>query len=145
MLLNPNATVNEKRKNKVGELKDERHVLFVDDEEDLLVASEALLKRLGFKVTGVTSGADALAALSRAPDAFDVLVTDLFMPGMDGQALIEQVRIIRADMPVVLLSGMGDAIDQDVLDALAPVRVMGKPVRRDDLANAIRQVMEKSC
>ena len=126
-------------------LEDERHVLFVEDEEDLLIASETLLKRLGFKVTGLTSGADALAALSQSPHAFDVLVTDLFMPGMDGQALIEQARIIRADMPVVLLSGMGDAIDQDILDALAPVRVMGKPVRRDDLADAIRQVMGESC
>jgi CheY-like chemotaxis protein len=118
------------------------HVLFVEDEEDLLAASEALLRHLGFRVTGVTNGNDALAALSQAPEAFDVLVTDLFMPGMDGQALIERVRAIRVDMPVVLLSGMGDALDPEVLDGLAPVRVMGKPIRRDALANAIHDVLK---
>ena len=122
-------------------LQDEPHILFVDDERELLEASAIQLQRLGLQVTGALSGTDALTALSRTPHAFCVLVTDLFMPGMDGRELIEQARSIRADLPVILLSGMGDAIDQDILDAMAPVHVMGKPIRIVDLVDIVRQIV----
>lgn len=119
---------------------DRPHVLFVDDEKELLLASELQMRHLGLTVTGATGGADALAAFSQAPFAFDILVTDLFMPGMDGRTLIERVRAIRPDLPVVLLSGMGDAIDEDLLDAVAPVHVMGKPIRIAALVDIVRKL-----
>lgn len=119
----------------------EPRILFVDDEKELLEASAIQLQRFGWQVTGAFSGTDALAALSQNPDAFCVLVTDLFMPGMDGRELIEWARAIRADLPVILLSGMGDAIDQDILDAMAPVQVMWKPLRIAELVDVVKQLV----
>ena len=118
------------------------HVLFVEDEPDLLTTSVMLLERLGFRVTGVTSGTDALTALARGDAGFDILITDYFMPGMDGLTLIREARQVCGNLPVIVLSGMGTAIDQAILDPLAPVRVLGKPARREDLVTAIWQAVD---
>ena len=85
---------------------------------------------------------EALAELARDPYAFDVLVTDLLMPIMDGQELIGQARRIRADLPVILLTGMREAVDPATMDTLGPIRVMGKPLRMADLVHAVRELMD---
>jgi len=117
-------------------------VLFVEDELDLLTTSVILLERLGFRVTGVTSGAEALSALAGGGAGFDIMITDYFMPGMDGLTLIREARQVCGNLPVIVLSGMGTALDQALLDLLAPVRVLGKPARREDLVTAIWQAVD---
>ncbi len=122
--------------------QDGPRVLFLDDERELLAASEVQLRHLGLRVTGHTNGVEALAELARDPYAFDVLVTDLLMPIMDGQELIGQARRIRADLPVILLTGMREAVDPATMDTLGPIRVMGKPLRMADLVHAVRELMD---
>ena len=78
-----------------------KQVLYLDDDEALVVMTMRLLERQGYRVAGYTDSAEALQALRADPGRFDLVVTDYNMPGMSG---IEVARI-RPDLPVALISG----------------------------------------
>jgi EAL domain-containing protein (putative c-di-GMP-specific phosphodiesterase class I) len=78
-------------------------VLLVDDDPRVLETFARILERVGYLVQGVVSGAAASAALARA--TFDVVVTDIRMPGLDGIALLKSIRDTDSDLPVVVITG----------------------------------------
>ncbi|MET0169649.1 MAG: sigma-54 dependent transcriptional regulator [Aliihoeflea sp.] len=81
-------------------------VLFVDDDAAMRQSVEQYLRLSGFQLTAVPG---AVAALERlTPDYPGILVSDLKMPGMDGMELLDRVRAIDAELPVVMITGHGD-------------------------------------
>lgn len=80
-------------------------VLYVDDDEVMLVMVEGLLLRAGHQVVTVAGAAPALALLQEQPDAIDVLVTDYNMPGISGLELAVAVQALLPDLPIILSSG----------------------------------------
>src|SRR2546423_12460683 len=79
-------------------------VLLVDDDPRVLETFARILERVGYEVQGVVSGSAAVAALGRS--SFDVVVTDIRMPGVDGIALLKAVRDRDAELPVVVVTGV---------------------------------------
>jgi two-component system, cell cycle sensor histidine kinase and response regulator CckA len=82
-----------------------QHVLYLDDEESLVLLVTRTLERLGYQVSGYTQAAAALAAVRTDPTQFDLVVTDLNMPGTSGLEVAREVARLRPDLPVVLASG----------------------------------------
>ena len=82
-----------------------RHLLYVDDEAMLVELVRAWFEPRGYKVTGCMLAAEALDAVRADPTGFDVVVTDYNMPGMSGLQLAQALARIRANLPVVLVSG----------------------------------------
>lgn len=80
-------------------------LLVVDDEVRLMTALRDTLRDHGYEVTGATTGEEALEALRAAP--FDVLLTDLMMPEMNGIALLETALEIDASLVVIMMTGHG--------------------------------------
>ena len=80
-------------------------LLVVDDEGPLMSALCMTLRDEGYAVTGVTAGADALKAL--APGAFDLIMTDLMMPDMDGITLLTEALVIDPGLAVIVMTGHG--------------------------------------
>jgi CheY-like chemotaxis protein len=83
-------------------------ILLVDDNQGGLRARKCVLEEQGFEVTACCCPRDALAEFERSE--FQLLITDYCMPAMTGGELIQQVRGIRPEMPVILLSGKVDAL-----------------------------------
>jgi two-component system, NtrC family, response regulator AtoC len=83
----------------------ERRVLVVDDDPEVRQLIEAALRDVGFEISLAGSGEEALALI--AVDDYDVVVTDLQMPGMNGLEVCERIAQIRPDVPVVILTGQG--------------------------------------
>lgn len=81
-------------------------ILVVDDEAEMRSSASEWLSLSGFAVVTAQGGNAALACLDR--QAFDVVVSDIRMPGMDGVKLLEQVGLKRPSLPVILLTGHGD-------------------------------------
>ncbi len=80
-------------------------VLYIDDDEVMVVMVERLLERLGYVVTSVHDPARAIEMVRAAPEAFDVVVTDLNMPELSGLDVARALQRIRADLPLVISSG----------------------------------------
>src|SRR2546430_10292174 len=80
-------------------------LLVVDDEIRLMNALRDVLNRQGYEVTSVGTGAEALAALREAP--FDILLTDLTMPEMDGIALLKAAMGLDENLIGILMTGHG--------------------------------------
>jgi len=80
-------------------------ILLVDDEKSIRVALSATLARKGFKVQDAASGGDAFEMFSNPDNSFDLIITDLSMPGMSGMELVQRVRNVDSDIWVLLSSG----------------------------------------
>ena len=80
-------------------------VMIVDDERPLVNVAEEMLAGLGYEPVGFSSSVDALAAFRAEPDRYDIVLTDETMPDMTGTDLAREIRRLRADIPIVLMSG----------------------------------------
>jgi CheY-like chemotaxis protein len=121
---------------KVEDLRGNQTILFVDDEEMLLNLGRTVLSAFGYKVITAPSGARALELFSQAPSQFDLVITDLVMPGMSGRELIDQLRRLTPDVPVLSTSGYlrsaGEGEDENYLR---------KPFTSQDLLRRVKQLL----
>lgn len=84
----------------------EKHVLIVDDDDLVRETLQFVLEEGGYSVHAVSSGAEALRILERQP--IDIVLSDIFMPGMNGFDLLRQIRERAPDIPVILITGYGN-------------------------------------
>lgn len=121
---------------------DER-VLVVDDEEVLPDMIKEMLESLGYSVTAITDSVSALQAFKHAPRDYDLLITDMTMPKMDGLELIREITKIRPEVPVILCTGNSESLDGKKSETLGVKKFLMKPVLKQDLAVAVREVLDK--
>ena len=118
------------------------HILFVDDEPAIVAMQEKSLKRMGYAVTARNGSLEALAAIREAPDAYDLVITDMTMPNMTGDQLAAEIKKVRRDLPVIICTGFSEKM-VDGTAVLADVdEFMIKPVDRADMAKTIRRVLD---
>jgi nitrogen-specific signal transduction histidine kinase/ActR/RegA family two-component response regulator len=120
------------------------HVLMVDDEDDLLQVQAAALRTTGARVSVADGGATALRLLET--QAFDVLVSDLGMPGVDGFALMQRWRarehdLGRSPLPAIALSGYARVQDAVRAREAGFTQHLAKPVDSTALALAINRLL----
>ncbi len=120
------------------------HILFVEDKESLLLAGEQLLQKLGYRVTARLGGEQALDAFRSDPEEYDLVISDVTMPGMSGVEFASLVREIRADIPIVFTSGYPDPISPAEAQELGVSEILMKPYRIGDLGTAIRRALSSS-
>lgn len=80
-------------------------LLVVDDEAALLQLLRRYLERLGYQVETAGSAEDALAKFSASPNDYAAIVTDMTLPGMNGEELLEHMRTLRPGVPALISSG----------------------------------------
>ncbi len=112
-------------------------VLVVDDDAVSGFAIEKMIESLGYQVSRCMRPEEALARFTAAPSSFDLVVTDFAMPGMDGQELMQQLIALRADLPVLVVSGYVDSARQRSLEETGARAVLRKPVSRDEIGRAV--------
>jgi CheY-like chemotaxis protein len=116
-------------------------VLLVEDEELVLRLTKQLLGRLGYQVITATRGDDALALVERGV-RFDVLLTDVLLPGLDGYELYRSAAALRGAVPVVFMSGYTDDVLADKGIAEVGAAFLQKPFSHDELAAKLRAVLD---
>jgi response regulator RpfG family c-di-GMP phosphodiesterase len=117
-------------------------ILCIDDEPNILASLVRVFRPHGYVVTTATSGDDALAMLEREP--VDIVISDMRMPGMDGTAVLEQVRARWPDTVRLLLTGHSD-IDATIgaINRGEIHRYIGKPWNEAELLLIVRQALER--
>ena len=108
-------------------------LLLVDDEEPLLDLLGKYLERLGYEVHSCTSATAALERFNRDPNGYALVLTDLTLPGMKGDAMLEQMRALNPSMRAILTSGYPYVPQSDYVSFLQ------KPFLPKMLAEEIRQ------
>ena len=116
-------------------------VMIVDDEPALVGLAMELLCNLGYEPVGFESSSAALQALRAEPQRFDLLLTDEAMPDLTGAALAQEVRRIRADLPILIMTGHGGAQLVQKAAAVGAKEVLRKPLLGNELAEAIARVL----
>ncbi|BCR06312.1 hypothetical protein DESUT3_33810 [Desulfuromonas versatilis] len=104
-------------------------ILVVDDSEDILQLLKAGLGRCGFDVVTASDGQDAMARSDS--EIFDLVLTDICMPGINGNALARHIKYIKEEVPVIALTGSVD-LAGDHFDI-----VIKKPFRINFILNLI--------
>jgi putative two-component system response regulator len=117
-------------------------ILVIDDEDVIRFLVVEILESVGHDVTGADSAEGALALLEESD--FDLVVSDVVMPGLSGLELLEAVRARRASLPVVLVTGAGtyDTLSQALTRGAAGL--VTKPFAHADLQSAVAHALERA-
>jgi|GEM_PF-2564677 len=117
------------------------HILYVDDEEALIFLMSRTLERMGHQVTACESPDEALRIFSENPDDFDLVVSDMTMPGMTGLELAERMLAIRPQMPFIITSGFIDANDVERAQRVGVNQMIMKPNTVEELSLVVANVL----
>jgi CheY-like chemotaxis protein len=117
------------------------HILYVDDEEPLVFLVSNVLERLGYRVTGCIDPVEGLRQFRTDPNGFDAVVTDLSMPGLNGFELINAMRAVRKEIPVLLTSGYVRTEDRERARGIGIQELILKPNTVEELGQAIDRVL----
>ena len=118
-------------------------ILFVDDENSIVEFNKQRLERLGYTVEIRTDSVKALSLFLSSPDAFDLVITDMTMPGMTGDILARELLKIRPDLPIILCTGYSARMSEEKATELGIKKYLEKPVEMENLARSVREVLDK--
>ncbi|WP_338445370.1 response regulator [Pelagerythrobacter marensis] len=117
-------------------------VLLVEDEDMVRAVAERALSRAGYTVTVASDGEEGLAAVANGGE-FDLIVSDVVMPGMDGPAMIRAVRKVRPDLPVLFMSGYAEEHLRGEID-VAHMHFIAKPFSVQQISDEVSRVLAES-
>jgi PAS domain S-box-containing protein len=119
-------------------------ILLVDDEAVIVDFGRQSLERLGYVVDGFTNSMDALEYFRKAPNGYDLIITDMTMPKLPGDLLAQEVFKLRPNMPIILCTGYSSRIDSQKSEALGIRAMLMKPLKLSDLASSVRRVLDEA-
>lgn len=116
-------------------------ILYLDDDEPLVLLVTRLLKRLGYEPSGFTVAAEALAAFKADPAKFALVLTDMSMPGANGLDFAREVLAAAPGSRVAILTGHVDPADVTRASSLGIRGVMQKPQTVDELGPMVHRLL----
>ena len=121
----------------------QERILLVDDETAIVKMTRRVLTQLGYVVTIAMSGTEAFETFKSQPEEFDLIVSDVTMPGMGGDQLAKKIFEIRPDIPVILSTGYSQRLSEQEAFDIGVKAFIYKPIGRVELAKTIRKVLEE--
>lgn len=117
-------------------------ILLVDDEPSIVETVSLTLERLGYRVSGARSGAEAWKMFSEEPTGFDLVITDQTMPDLTGIELAQKMLNARKDLPIILFTGYSETVSPEKAKSIGISEFVMKPLSKQKAAEAIRQVLD---
>jgi CheY-like chemotaxis protein len=139
----PDFKVEQKVEEKPIRKGDER-ILLVDDEPGIINIFNILLADYGYTITAFSESSEAFLEFEKNPHKYDLLVSDLTMPGLSGDELIKKCQEVRADIPVILCSGYSRLIVDEKTKDLKINAYIQKPLHEKIVAQTVREVLDNS-
>ena len=117
-------------------------ILLVDDEQILAELGKELLESVGYKVVTETNSLQAMETFRADPYRFDLVITDMTMPGLRGEELARQIIALRPDMPIILCTGYSDLIDEKLAREIGIREFVMKPYVVANFVQTIRKALK---
>ena len=127
-----------------GKIRGSESILLAEDAEPLRKLAQRFLEMNGYQVVSARSGEEAIELASQHAEDFDLLLTDVIMPGMNGRTLAERLRGRRPGLKVLYMSGYTDSFiaGHGVLEP--GIHLLHKPFTEDVLLKKVREVLDRS-
>ena len=113
----------------------------VDDEDGVRMVAARALKAKGWQVTECGNAEQAIEHFQKG-DKFDLLITDMVMPGMDGETLIKQVKSAYPKIKTILMSGYSEEFARHGSEQHDDFEFLAKPFELSDLIKKVKEVLE---
>jgi signal transduction histidine kinase len=117
-------------------------ILLVDDDETVRRLTAGILRMSGYEVLEAESGHAAIETAKGTRGVIHLLLTDLYMPQMDGRKLAAELKLLRPDAAVLIMSG--EEMENDASDAARSIHFLEKPFRAPKLARKVREVLDSN-
>ncbi len=114
-------------------------ILLVEDEDMVRIVAERALSRAGYQITACPGGEEGLAAIASGEE-FDLVLSDVVMPGMDGPAMVRAIRAQRPDVPVLFMSGYAEEALRSEID-IPNMHFIAKPFSVAAIGDKVGAVM----
>ncbi len=121
-----------------------QHILIVDDEEPLANLGKNVLERLGYIATRSLSPVEALTLVRAQPDAFDLVITDLNMPGLSGLELARKLLEIRPGLRIILTTGYSATLTSEAVREAGISELLHKPYDIRGLSEAVSRLLAET-
>ncbi len=118
-------------------------ILIVDDEKVIGVIERKMLETLGYQVHVESDSLEALRRFKENPNQCDLVISDVTMPKLPGDALARELFKIRPDLPVILCSGFTTRITENEAKSMGIREYLSKPIQLEDFANAVRSALDR--
>jgi len=119
-------------------------ILCIDDEKQIIDFDQEILERLGYQVVTASTAAGALEIFKAAHDSFDMVITDMTMPGMTGLELAMEISNLSPEIPIILCTGYNSNISDYKTQEAGIIKIIMKPFAMHEIAFAIREVLDNS-
>jgi PAS domain S-box-containing protein len=118
-------------------------VLLVEDEDAVRALAKRILTEGGYRVAATSRGAEAVRLLEDPRQEFDLLISDVVMPGMRGVELARRAQELRPELPVLMMSGYTTPMAEEDRRAMAEAPLLEKPFSRRDLLGEVRTLLDE--
>jgi len=118
------------------------HILLLDDEETIIETGREMLEYLGYSVETFNKSAYALNEFKKVPERYDLVISDMTMPEMNGDELAKKMIEIRPDIPIIICTGYNPQIDENTAKAIGLKAFIFKPLTFQKLAKTVRDVLD---
>jgi PAS domain S-box-containing protein len=117
-------------------------ILLVDDEDSILETGREMLEYLGYSVETCVKSVDAWSLFLQSPDRFDLVISDMTMPEMNGDELAQKMIALRPELPVIICTGYNPKIDEAAAKSMGLKAFIFKPLTFQTLATTVRKVLD---
>lgn len=124
-----------------GVPKGHGRIMVVDDEPVILELEEQMLVRLGYSPQIFQDSEAALKAIRSAPETYDLVITDMTMPGLTGDRFTLAVREAAPDLPIIICTGFSERISPEKAEAIGAQGLLYKPVIKADMARILNRIL----
>jgi two-component system, cell cycle sensor histidine kinase and response regulator CckA len=139
-IITPAQALNEPPK-RAKNLSGKGKILLVEDEDRLREITALLLRQRGFEITEAGDGEEALEILTENPNSFDLLISDVVMPIMDGPTMLKAAKPFLVDTQIIFMSGYAEQDFGKVLEQDMNISFLPKPFELTQLAEKVKSVL----
>jgi len=121
-------------------MNEQQSILLVDDDLEFRKAMKKMFEKSGYTVTIAADGREALETLSR--ETFDLIISDLRMPNLNGLELMEEIKRKQLDTPVIFITAYGEVSSYMDLMNLGAFEYINKPVKGQEILSVAKRALE---
>ncbi|MCA9733610.1 MAG: PAS domain S-box protein [Deferribacteres bacterium] len=117
-------------------------ILLVDDENMIVQMLKQMLEDYGYTIYPYTNSQDALRFFHNQSEFVDLLITDLTMPIMTGLELIKAIQKVRPELPVIMITGYSESLNEEIYKRYGIREILAKPVLTAEISDAMRKLFD---